>query len=255
MRKPDMFDEIISFLSEESEKNLLTEIDSTLAKSFFSDIEKLKVREAISDRKTDTVRGNKATVQESSPDQGSNLARLNAIEDLVKECRKCRLHLERTNTVFGSGSPSAELMFIGEGPGKDEDLQGLPFVGRAGELLTRMINAMQFDRKDVYIANIVKCRPPENRNPEDDETEQCVGYLKSQIDIIRPKVIVLLGAVPLKVLLGKTGITKIHGEWHEFQGIKTMPTFHPAYLLRNPPAKKPTWEDLKKVMAVLGKKV
>ncbi len=177
-------------------------------------------------------------------------------EDLVKKaatCTRCRLHKSRTNPVFADGAPNAELMFIGEGPGRDEDEQGIPFVGRAGQLLTKMIEAMQFDRKEVYIANIVKCRPPENRAPMDDEAEQCLPYLLRQIELVKPKVIVLLGAVPLKYILGLNGITKVRGNWKEFKGIKVMPTLHPAYLLRNPPAKKDAWEDLQKVMAVFGK--
>ena len=170
------------------------------------------------------------------------------------ECALCGLHKTRNKSVFGDGDRKAELMFIGEGPGKDEDEQGIPFVGRAGQLLTKMINAMQFTREEVYIANIVKCRPPENRNPSDEEAEKCLPYLNRQIDIIRPKVIVLLGAVPLKYLLGLTGITKIRGTWYEYRGIKIMPTLHPAYLLRNPLAKKEAWEDLQKVMKFFGKK-
>lgn len=170
------------------------------------------------------------------------------------ECTLCELHKTRNRSVFGDGNRKAELMFIGEGPGRDEDEQGLPFVGRAGQLLTKMINAMQFSREEVYIANIVKCRPPDNRNPTDVEAEKCLPYLNRQIDIIHPKVIVLLGAVPLKYLLGLTGITRIRGTWYEYRGIKIMPTLHPAYLLRNPSAKKEAWEDLQKVMNFFGKK-
>ena len=171
----------------------------------------------------------------------------------VASCRRCNLHLGRTNTVFGDGSHKAELMFIGEGPGADEDAQGLPFVGRAGELLTRMIVAMQVRREDVFIANVVKCRPPNNRQPEEDEAKTCLPFLKRQIQLLRPKVIVTLGATPLRDLLGKTGITRMRGNWQEFDGIKVMPTFHPAFLLRNPPAKKEVWEDLQQVMRLFGK--
>ena len=172
----------------------------------------------------------------------------------VAECTLCELHKTRLNTVFGDGNRKPELMFIGDGPGQDEDERGLPFVGNAGQLLTKMINAMQFTREEVYLANIVKCRPPDNRNPSDEEAEKCLPYLNRQIDIISPKVIVLLGAVPLKYLLGLTGITKIRGTWYEYRGIKIMPTLHPAYLLRNPAAKKEAWEDLQKVMKFFGKK-
>lgn len=190
------------------------------------------------------------------PSERPELDKMQMDELAVKagECSLCGLHKTRNKSVFGDGDRKAELMFIGEGPGRDEDEQGIPFVGRAGQLLTKMINAMQFTREEVYIANIVKCRPPENRNPSDEEAEKCLPYLNRQIDIIRPKVIVLLGAVPLKYLLGLTGITKIRGTWYEYRGIKIMPTLHPAYLLRNPPAKKEAWEDLQKVMKFFGKK-
>ena len=177
-------------------------------------------------------------------------------DELAKEaasCCRCDLHKGRTNPVFGDGSHNSELMFIGEGPGADEDARGIPFVGRAGELLTRMIVAMQFRREDVYIANIVKCRPPNNRQPEEDEAKTCLPFLLRQIQLLRPKAIVTLGATPLRDLLGKTGITRMRGHWLEYDGIKVMPTFHPAFLLRNPPAKREVWEDLKQVMRLLGK--
>jgi DNA polymerase len=144
-------------------------------------------------------------------------------------------------------------MFIGEGPGYDEDQQGIPFVGKAGQLLTKMINAMQFARSDVYIANIVKCRPPGNRNPEPDEVEACIPYLHRQIESIKPEVIVLLGAVPLRALLGGRSIRRERGQWRDFQGITVMPTFHPSYLLRLPEAKRDVWDDLQQVMRRLGK--
>ena len=205
-----------------------------------------------------TLEGVKPVSPENAlkPSERPELDKMQMDELAVKsaECALCGLHKTRNKSVFGDGDRKAELMFIGEGPGKDEDEQGIPFVGRAGQLLTKMINAMQFTREEVYIANIVKCRPPENRNPSDDEAEKCLPYLNRQIDIIRPKVIVLLGAVPLKYLLGLTGITKIRGSWYEYRGIKIMPTLHPAYLLRNPPAKKEAWEDLQKVMKFFGKK-
>jgi DNA polymerase len=177
------------------------------------------------------------------------------MQNEVNNCRRCRLCDSRTNTVFGEGNPETELMFIGEGPGRDEDEQGRPFVGKSGQLLTKMINAMGYERKDVYIANIVKCRPPNNRNPLPDEAEMCLPFLLRQIEIIKPKVIILLGAVPLKYLLNKTGITKLHGEWFDFSGIKTIASFHPAFLLRDPRQKKHAWADLQKAMKVLGKPV
>ncbi|HPN84201.1 MAG TPA: uracil-DNA glycosylase [Victivallales bacterium] len=182
--------------------------------------------------------------------KSSNLEELNM---KICFCEKCRLAAGRTKFVFGEGAPNAELMFIGEGPGRDEDMQGRPFVGRAGQLLTKMINAMQFQREETYIANVVKCRPPENRVPEKDEAESCIPYLMRQIEVVKPKAIVLLGATPARFLLGVNGINEARGKWFEIKGIKTMPTYHPAYLLRNPSAKKTVWADLQLVMAELGK--
>ncbi|MCK5843250.1 MAG: uracil-DNA glycosylase [Victivallales bacterium] len=178
---------------------------------------------------------------------------INALLAAARGCRGCPLHANRRNLVFGAGSPDADLMFIGEGPGREEDRQGVPFVGEAGQLLTKMINAMCFSRSEVYIANIVKCRPPNNRAPDDDEADACLPFLRRQIELVRPKVIVLLGAVALKYLMGVGGITRARGKWLNYNGIKAMPTFHPAYLLRNPQAKKDVWEDLQKVMALFGK--
>ena len=170
-------------------------------------------------------------------------------------CMNCGLGRTRTNMVFADGNPHAELMFIGEGPGADEDATGVPFVGRAGELLSRMIAAMTFDRRtETCIANIVKCRPPGNRNPADDEAAACIPYLKRQIAMVNPKVIVLLGAVPLLYLFNLKGIMKLRGRWLDYEGIPVMPTYHPAFLLRNPPAKKDAWADLQAVMAVFGRK-
>jgi uracil-DNA glycosylase len=175
------------------------------------------------------------------------------IREDIGDCTRCKLHKARHTIVFGDGSPKAELVFIGEGPGADEDAQGLPFVGRAGKLLTQMIEAMGLQRKDVYICNVVKCRPPENRTPEPDEVQTCSPYLLRQIDVINPKVIVCLGAVAAKTLLETNrGISHYRGEWQEWRGRKLMATFHPAYLLRNPPAKADVWRDLQKVMAELG---
>ncbi len=176
-------------------------------------------------------------------------------EDLG-ECTRCKLHSTRHKIVFGDANPKAELIFVGEGPGADEDAQGLPFVGRAGKLLTQMIEAMGLQRKDVYICNVVKCRPPENRQPEEDEVTTCSPFLLRQIDAIAPKVIVCLGAVAAKTLLQTNrGISQFRGEWLEFRGRKLLATYHPAYLLRNPPAKSEVWKDLQKVMAVLGLEV
>lgn len=172
------------------------------------------------------------------------------------ECTRCKLHSTRHTIVFGDGNPKAELVFVGEGPGADEDAQGLPFVGRAGKLLTQMIEAMGLQRKDVYICNVVKCRPPENRQPEEDEISTCSPFLLRQIDVIAPKVIVCLGAVAAKTLLETNrGISQFRGQWLEFRGRKLIATYHPAYLLRNPNAKGEVWKDLQKVMVVLGLEV
>jgi uracil-DNA glycosylase len=175
------------------------------------------------------------------------------IREDIGDCTRCKLHKGRHKIVFGDGSAQAQLVFVGEGPGADEDAQGLPFVGRAGKLLTQMIEAMGLQRKDVYICNVVKCRPPENRAPEPDEVATCSPYLMRQIDVIRPKVVVCLGAVAAKTLLQTNrGITQFRGQWLEWRGRKLMATYHPAYLLRNPNAKGEVWKDLQKVMAELG---
>ena len=169
------------------------------------------------------------------------------------ECTRCKLHRGRTKLVFGGGNSKAQLVFVGEGPGRDEDAQGLPFVGRAGKLLTQMIEAMGLQRQDVYICNVVKCRPPENRTPEKDEVETCSPFLLRQLDAISPKVIVCLGSVAAQTLLETNrGISHFRGQWLDFRGTKLMATYHPAYLLRNPSAKGEVWKDLQKVMAVLG---
>lgn len=173
------------------------------------------------------------------------------------DCRRCKLCEGRTNIVFGSGNPQARLVFVGEGPGEDEDLQGLPFVGRAGQLLTQMINntaakeGMSVRREHVYICNVVKCRPPKNRTPEPDEMEICGQFLYRQLSVIRPRAICALGATAARALLGaKEGITKLRGRWHWWRDIPVMPTYHPSYLLRpyNQNAKREAWEDLKKVL-------
>jgi len=172
----------------------------------------------------------------------------------IAKCEKCGLHGTRTKTVPGQGIPTPEIMFVGEAPGADEDEQGLAFVGAAGKLLTKMIEAMGLRREDVFIANILKCRPPNNRPPTPEEMQTCMPYLKEQIQVLKPKVIVALGATAVRGLLAvETGITKLRGHWHVFEGIDVMPTFHPAYLLRNPPAKKEAWEDLKAVLRHVGR--
>jgi DNA polymerase len=182
--------------------------------------------------------------------QASTLEELRAA---IGDCRRCKLWPGRTHLVFGVGNPKAEVMFVGEGPGRDEDLQGEPFVGRAGQLLTDIITkGMGLKRQDVYIANVVKCRPPENRNPEPDEIESCEPFLLRQIDIVKPRIIVGLGKFAVQTLLKtKVPIMRLRGVWHEYHGIKLMPTLHPAYLLRNSGDKKLVWEDIKKVIQEL----
>ena len=182
-------------------------------------------------------------------------ASLEALRAYIGECQRCKLaRLGRSQVVFGVGNPDADLMFVGEGPGRDEDLQGEPFVGRAGQLLTEIITkGMKLRRSDVYIANVVKCRPPENRNPEPDEMATCSPFLVRQVELVRPKIIVALGTVAAQALLGvRIPITRLRSTWHEYHGVKVMPTFHPAYLLRNPNDKKLVWADIKMVMAELG---
>jgi len=191
-----------------------------------------------------------STPPASSGDQAAALERLRVEE--IGDCRRCKLHAGRRTIVFGTGNPNARLMFVGEGPGHDEDVQGVPFVGRAGQLLTQIIQAMGFRREEVYIANVVKCRPPDNRTPQPDETASCSPFLRAQIEIIAPEVIVALGSPATQALLGTSeGITRVRGTFRNHGSIPVMPTFHPAYLLRNPAAKKDVWEDMKKVIAFL----
>lgn len=178
---------------------------------------------------------------------------LDAVRLEAHNCTACKLAGTRKNVVFGVGNPHADLMFVGEAPGHDEDVKGEPFVGRAGQLLTDIIKAMKLSREQVYIANVIKCRPPENRNPEPDEIEQCRPFLRRQIALIQPKVIVTLGKFGLQALTDRAySISSVRGKWLDYNGIKLMPTYHPAYLLRTPSAKKDVWTDMKKVMAELG---
>ena len=178
---------------------------------------------------------------------------LDAIRSELGECTRCRLHERRRTIVFGEGNPNADLMFVGEGPGADEDRLGRPFVGAAGQLLDKIIEAIGLKREQVYIANVVKCRPPDNRTPEADEAETCQPFLLRQIESVNPKIIVCLGATPARYLLGlQGGITRNRGSFHDFKGIKVMPTFHPAYLLRDATKKREVWDDMKKVRAELG---
>ena len=180
---------------------------------------------------------------------------LSAVREELGDCTRCKLHNGRKTIVFGEGNPNSALVFVGEGPGYEEDQQGRPFVGAAGQLLTDIIvKGMKLRREDVYICNIVKCRPPDNRNPEPDEIEACEPFLIKQLQAIKPKVIVALGNVAAKTLLKTAeGITKLRGKWHTYQGIPLMPTFHPAYLLRTPGDKALVWKDIQQVMAEMEK--
>ncbi len=194
------------------------------------------------------------TANESSESGESSAARLGAIREDIGDCTRCKLcRLGRKQIVFGVGSPTADLMFVGEAPGRDEDIQGIPFVGRAGQKLTQIIEAIGLKRDDVYIANVIKCRPPENRNPEPDEVAQCEPFLFRQVDTIKPKVIVALGTFAARSLLKTMDpISRLRGRLYDYRGAKLVPTFHPAYLLRNPSCRREVWEDMKKVRALLN---
>jgi DNA polymerase len=186
---------------------------------------------------------------------GDKPSALKLIREDIGDCTRCRLHKGRTNLVFGVGNVNADLMFVGEGPGADEDAKGEPFVGRAGQLLNNMISAMGIKREDVYIANVVKCRPPSNRTPEKDECDTCSPFLMRQIDVIKPKVIVALGAVAAKNLLAvNDSMANLRGRWYDFRDSKLLVTYHPAYLLRDPRQKKEAWKDLQMAMKYLGLK-
>ena len=181
-----------------------------------------------------------------------------SLRERILQCKRCPLSQQRTNVVPGEGDEEADLMFVGEGPGRDEDLQGRPFVGRAGQLLTKIISAMNFQREDVYITNIIKCRPPENRNPHKQEIELCKPFLLEQIEVIRPKIIVTLGKVASDLFVqNDLNMTRLRGSFYDYYGIQVMPTFHPSYLIRNErnqEIRKMVWEDMKKVMAFLDEK-
>ena len=189
----------------------------------------------------------------ASPEE--RLARLRVLQTEAEGCTRCRLHEGRTKSVFSRGNPQADIVFVGEGPGFNEDQQGLPFVGPAGELLDKMIGAMGYGRDEIYICNIVKCRPPENRKPDPEEMEACSAYLRPQLEAVAPQVIVALGATAVQGLIGtSTGITRMRGQWKLYRGrIPIMPTFHPAYLLRSPEKKRDVWNDLKAVLHKLGR--
>lgn len=199
--------------------------------------------------------GLKKDIEASRPKTEESLHKQEGLKRLrteIGDCRRCRLSEGRTNLVFGEGNPDAGLMFVGEGPGEQEDRQGRPFVGRAGELLTRLIEKMGLSREEVYIANTVKCRPPDNRNPQEDEIKTCMPFLEKQIGIIKPAVIMTLGSVATKALLGDIGsISRVRGKTYRYKGIPVVPTFHPSYLLRNPKSKWLTWNDAQVVLKLL----
>jgi uracil-DNA glycosylase family 4 len=181
-------------------------------------------------------------------DRAARLTRLEGIGAEAAVCTRCRLAQGRKKVVFGAGDPGAELMLVGEAPGAEEDRQGLPFVGASGELLTRILAAMELTRDEVYIANVVKCRPPENRDPQPDEIAACASYLAAQIEIVAPKIVVALGRVAAQTLLAcTTPLGRLRGRWHEVQGIPTYVTYHPSALLRDPELKRPTWDDMQQV--------
>lgn len=178
---------------------------------------------------------------------------LEEVRDDLGDCQRCKLCRDRTHIVFGAGHPQARLVFVGEGPGVEEDRQGLPFVGRAGQLLTRMIEAIQMRRDEVYICNVVKCRPPGNRTPQEDEVTACSPYLQRQLAVLQPEVICCLGLTAAQTLLQvRTPIGRLRGKIHSFRGAQLVATYHPAYLLRNPPAKREVWEDLKRIRSLLS---
>lgn len=213
----------------------------TVDSSQYSVVSKNQKQSAISSRITNLASSEK-------------IVALKALREEIGDCQRCKLSKGRTNIVFGEGNVDAEVMFIGEGPGMEEDRQGRPFVGDAGQLLTKLIEKMGFKREDVYIGNIVKCRPPLNRDPEDDEINTCFPFIKRQIEIISPRVIVALGRISSQTLIGlKVPISKLRGKFYQYGNIPLMPTFHPAYLLRNPKDKWRVWEDAQKVLEKLKK--
>jgi DNA polymerase len=190
---------------------------------------------------------------EGMPGEGLSPAMtLDSIRSELGDCQRCKLAPKRTNIVFGSGNPNAELVFVGEAPGYDEDQQGLPFVGRAGQLLTKIIESINFKREDVYICNVLKCRPPENRNPEPDEVGACNPFLRKQLAVIRPKIVCCLGTFAAQTVLQTASpISKLRGKFMDMDGIRVIATFHPAYLLRSPDKKREVWEDMKQIRAEL----
>ena len=194
-----------------------------------------------------------ASGMETNNPSPSQMTTLDEVRKELGDCKRCKLHRTRKTIVFGEGNEETQLMFIGEGPGYDEDVQGRPFVGKAGQLLTKILQSINLPREEVYITNIIKCRPPQNRNPEPDEIQSCNPFLMKQIDVIQPKIICALGAFASQTLLKTDAkITALRGKFYDFEGIQVIPTYHPAFLLRNPERKREVWEDMKKIVELLG---
>jgi len=256
----EFFEQLVNALRQEAAHRPGFTIDPAVLEAFLSDLPPAETAGAVNPAASGPSVSisappvSKTAAAAAVKDAEIAAASLDELSQLVKHCRSCTLGEKRRNAVFGEGDPHARLLFIGEGPGEDEDIQGRPFVGKAGQLLDKMIAAMQFTRTEVYIANIVKCRPPGNRTPMPDEAGCCSRYLRRQIELIQPEVIVLLGATAARFLLDtQQGITKLRGHWTQYNSIPVMPTFHPAFLLRNESSKREAWEDLKQVMARFGK--
>jgi uracil-DNA glycosylase family 4 len=219
---------------------------------FFRDIGIESVRLATEESQTPRVAAAVVAAPEAPAVEGSATDTLDAIRADIGDCQRCKLASTRTTIVFGSGNPNAEIVFVGEAPGYEEDQQGLPFVGEAGRLLTRIIESIGITREDAYICNILKCRPPNNRNPEPDEVLVCSPFLKRQIAAIRPKIVCCLGKFAAQTMLQSGApISKLRGEFHDIDGMRIIATFHPAYLLRSPEKKREVWEDMKQIRAEL----
>jgi uracil-DNA glycosylase family 4 len=233
--------------------SLITQLEWA-RRNFVKTLPNAKAREEDMPKKAPPENETPSMIEKLLASSGDKLQKLTTLKDeIMGDCRRCKLCDERNNIVFGVGSIDARLLFVGEGPGAEEDKQGLPFVGRSGQLLTKMIEAMGISRNHVYICNVVKCRPPNNRDPEPEEVSSCIPFLKAQLAIIKPKVIVTLGRYASQTLLeSTTPMSQLRGQWTSFEGVDLMPTFHPAFLLRNPPKKKEVWQDLQMVMQRLG---
>lgn len=226
-------------------KDIVQDIKSVLEFYKALGFERLPIKTVDSNQYSSVIKNSKLEVRNSKLKETI----LEELRAEIGDCQRCKLSKGRTHIVFGEGSVDAEIMFIGEGPGREEDIQARPFVGDAGQLLTKLIEKMGFKRKDVYIANIVKCRPPMNRDPEEDEIQACMPFIKRQAEIISPKIIISLGRISAQTLTGtKIPISKLRGRFYDYSGIPLMPTFHPAYLLRNPKDKWLVWEDVQKAL-------